>query len=584
MRYYILFLFIAKICLSFAQDLPKGMTPDEKNLLPSYNYPFKQSDSRDYNQFFNPPTANHIRNMAEWEESGGYLVTYTSYKSMVREIIKYGKQECRMYVVTDNIGTTISDLQSAGIDTTNITFLNAPFNSVWVRDYGHNNVYLNRVDSLVFVDWIYNRPRPKDDTLPLALAKNMQIPVFLTTQSPYGFVGTGGNWMSDGMGTAFSSKLIIDENKASGGFGVNHTEAEIDTIVKNFMGITRYIKMETLPYDGIHHIDMHMKLLDEETLLVGEYPQGTSDGPQIEANLQYVLNTFKTSYGTDWRVVRIPMPDDVGKWPSNGGDYLTYTNASFINKTIIVPIYNETEDTTALRIWREACPGYKVVGINSNPSIPASGALHCITHEIGATDPLLINHMRLRDTYNTQNPYMVAATAHHRTGIDSIMLYYTTDTNSAYQSIPMFDVFGDHYEAYIPAQLAGTEVFYYIQAKANSGKQQVRPITAPNGFYNFKVLSTTANEELQNTGSEIQNPFPNPSKGITCLPVNTLSSQKITITLLNTLGEKVQTIFEGETKPGDNKYFTHTQNISAGVYFVHYKLGENEIVKRLIVR
>ncbi|MBL7777014.1 MAG: agmatine deiminase family protein [Chitinophagales bacterium] len=584
MRYCILFLFIAKICLSFAQDLPKGMTPYEKNLLPSYNYPFKQSDSRDYNQFFNPPTSNHIRNMAEWEESGGYLVTYTSYKSMVREIIKYGKQECRMYVVTDNIGTTISDLQSAGIDTTNITFLNAPFNSVWVRDYGHNNVYLNRVDSLVFVDWIYNRPRPKDDTLPLALAKNMQIPVFLTTQSPYGFVGTGGNWMSDGMGTAFSSKLIIDENKASGGFGVNHTEAEIDTIVKNFMGITRYIKMETLPYDGIHHIDMHMKLLDEETLLVGEYPQGTSDGPQIEANLQYVLNTFKTSYGTDWRVVRIPMPDDVGKWPSNGGDYLTYTNASFINKTIIVPIYNETEDTTALRIWREACPGYKVVGINSNPSIPASGALHCITHEIGATDPLLINHMRLRDTYNTQNPYMVAATAHHRTGIDSIMLYYTTDTNSAYQSIPMFDVFGDHYEAYIPAQPAGTEVFYYIQAKANSGKQQVRPITAPKGFYNFKVLSTTANEELQNTGSEIQNPFPNPSKGITCLPVNTLSSQKISITLLNTLGEKVQTIFEGETKPGDNKYFTHTQNISAGVYFVHYKLGENEIVKRLIVR
>ena len=39
------------------------------------------------------------------------------------------------------------------------------------------------------------------------------------------------------------------------------------------MGINRYITMPTLPYDGIHHIDMHMKLLDEETLLVGEYPR-----------------------------------------------------------------------------------------------------------------------------------------------------------------------------------------------------------------------------------------------------------------------------------------------------------------------
>ena len=47
-------------------------------------------------------------------------------------------------------------------------------------------------------------------------------------------------------------------------------------------------------YDGIHHIDMHMKLLDESTLLVSEYPTGVADGPQIEANLQYVLSNFTT--------------------------------------------------------------------------------------------------------------------------------------------------------------------------------------------------------------------------------------------------------------------------------------------------
>lgn len=566
-----------------AQDLPNYYSPQELEMLPSLmHYPL--NNSRGANSITVPP-AIPVRNAAEWEEMQGYLITWTSYPSMLREIVRYGKQECRMYIVTSNQQNVITDLQNNGIDTTNITFLNLPFNSVWSRDYGHNNVYYNKVDSLAFVDWIYNRiTRKSDDTIPRGLAKHMGITLYETNQAPYGFVGTGGNWMNDGMGTAFSSKLIIDENKTAAGFGVNHTEAEIDSIVKLFMGINRYIKMDKLPYDGIHHIDMHMKLLDEETILVGEYPQGISDGPQIEANLQYVLNNFKTAYGTDWRVFRVPMPDDVGKWPSNGGDYLTYTNASYINKTIIVPIYNETEDTTALRIWREACPGYKVVGINSNPSIPASGALHCITHEIGAADPLLINHMRLRDTYNTQTPYMVTATAFHRSGIDSVTLYFTTDTNSAYQSIPMFDVFGDHYEAYIPAQPAGTEVFYYIHAKAVSGKKQVRPITAPEGFYNFKVLGTTAQSEILNSKAEIPDPFPNPSKGITCLPVNTEITQNITIHLFNTLGEKVETVFEGEAKPGDNKYFIYTQNFSSGVYFIHYHIGENETVKRLIVR
>lgn len=568
----------------YAQDLPNGLTDEEKVLLPQYQIPFHNNDSRDYNQSFNPPVANKLRSMAEWEESDGYIVTYTSYKSMVREIIRYGKQECRMYVVTDNINTTISDLQNNGIDTTNITFLNAPFNSVWVRDYGHNNVYLNDVDSLILVDWIYNRPRPKDDTVPLALARNLKIPVFTTAQAPYDFVATGGNWMSDGMGTAFSSKLILNENKASGGFGINHTEAEIDSIVKKFMGIDRYIKMETLPYDGIHHIDMHMKLLDEETLLVGEYPSGIADGPQIEANLQYVLSNFQTSFGTPYRVIRIPMPSDNGQWPSGNGDYLTYANASFINKTIIVPTYNVSSDTTALRIWREACPGYRVVGINSTTSIPASGALHCITHEIGSSNPLLITHQRLPDTYNTTNPYTVSAKAFHKSGINSVLLYYTTDTNQAYQMTPMYDVFGDHFEGIIPAQPAGTEVFYYLKAEAISGKQQVRPIVAPQGFYNFKVLGAVGVSEFVNPQIEIGEIFPNPSHGITCLPVNTSQPEKISIECSNVLGETVEKITEGETKAGDNKFFIRTQDFAPGVYFIRYKIGETETTKRLIVR
>jgi agmatine deiminase len=73
--------------------------------------------------------------------------------------------------------------------------------------------------------------------------------------------------------------------------------------MQQFMGIDRYIKMPTLPYDGIHHIDMHMKLIDEETLMVGQYPPGVSDGPQIEANISDVVNNFQTAFGNQYKVV-----------------------------------------------------------------------------------------------------------------------------------------------------------------------------------------------------------------------------------------------------------------------------------------
>lgn len=562
-------------------DLPRSLTTEEKAALPFYEPPYVQFDSRSFSAQVLPP-GKIVRNMAEWEESQGYMITWRSYPSMLREIVRYGKEECRMYIVTTNPSSVISDLNSNGIDTTNVTFINAPSNSVWVRDYGQNTVYTNDVDSLLFVDWVYNRPRPSDDTVPMALARHLNVPVYLTTQSPNKLVATGGNWMSDGMGTAFSSDLIVHENKTGGGFGNNLTETAIDTIALKYMGINRYIKMDTLPHDGIHHIDMHMKLLDEETIMVGEYPAGIADGPQIEANLQYVLSNFKTSFGTDWRVVRIPMPSDNGAWPSGSGRYFTYTNASFINKTIIVPTYNIAADNNALKIWREACPGYKVIGINSTASIGASGALHCITHEIGVNNPLLITHQRLRDTYNTTTPYQLSATIKHRQGISNATLYYTTDTTQPYQSVNMTHITGtDVFEAAIPPQPAGTEVFYYIRATSYTNKVQQRPITAPQGFYQFKVLGTVGVNEQQVEPGVM---YPNPSKGITCIPVHSNYPLPVTISCYNTLGALVEHVYQGDVKQGDNNFFIHTASYSPGVYFIRVQSAGQEWTQKLIVR
>ena len=87
--------------------------------------------------------------------------------------------------------------------------------------------------------------------------------------------------MTDGFGTAFASELIWEENDSGNEYGVTvKTEEEIDQIVQDWLGVDTYIKMDNLPFDNIHHIDMHMKLLNEETLLVGDFGD-ESDGPQI---------------------------------------------------------------------------------------------------------------------------------------------------------------------------------------------------------------------------------------------------------------------------------------------------------------
>lgn len=558
---------------SFSQELPKGFAPGERSMMEQY------LNSRTRGTGIITPPASKVRTMAEWEEVQALTITWTSYPSILKEIVRYAREECKVYIICSDSNSVKTTLTNSNIPLSNVYYIEAPFNSIWIRDYGQNSVYTNDVDSLLLVDWKYNRPRPDDDLAPGIMAGALGIPLYETTTAPYEVIHTGGNFMSDGFGTGFSSELILDENPMK-------TEAQIDTIMKKFMGITRYIKMPVLPYDGIHHIDMHMKLLDEETILMGQYPQGVSDGPQIEANLQYLIANHNSVFGTPYKVVRIPMPPDAsGYYPSGGGDYATYANAVFVNKTVILPLFYQQYDSTALRIWREALPGYRVVGINCNSIIQLSGAIHCITNSVGTIDPLLISHQELLNTADTVNPFTVNATILHRSGIANATLYYTTDTAQGYASLPMAltDPANDQWTGIIPAQPAGKTVYYYVHAQAVSGKQQVRPMPAPKGFWKFSVLSTVGIEEKK-AQFGILPAYPNPSRGITCIPVSLPSSSLGKIALYDMLGHEVEVIFEGEMAQGEKNYFINTSNITPGAYMIVVRTGEGMRTHKLMVR
>ena len=279
-------------------------------------------------------------------------------------------------------------------------------------------------------------------------------------------------------------------------------------------------------------------------------------------------------------------PDAGGDYPDNYGDYRTYTNSTFINKTLIVPTYAQQYDTTALRILREALPGYKVVGINCNNIINQLGALHCITKEVGTRDPLLITHQPLQNTTNTTTPYEVDAWIKHKTGIQAATLYYTTDTTQAYQSVSMnlTDVSTDTWTGFIPAQIAGSEVFYYIHAQANSGKQQVRPITSPDGWWRFEVTGFTTIIEDGESINSMFKAYPNPSNGITCIPVKANKTTEGELFLSDVLGRKINSIHSGNFQKGEKNYFINTSNLDAGTYLLILQTAESYLVQKLMIK
>lgn len=574
---------ISLITMSQEPILPKWMTAEEYALMPEYLQSFQNRS------ITTPPPGSEIRTPGEWEESQAVILSWTSFPSIQRQLVQHIQQECEVWIVTLDSNAVKTNITSNGGNLANVKFIHSPINSIWVRDYGPNSVYLGGVDSLAFVNWIYNRARYADNAVPDSVGSQKNIPVYSMYVAPNDLVHTGGNFMADGFGRGFSSKLVHDENDnvGAGSFSLSvKTPAMIDDLMERYMGISPYIKMETLPYDDIHHIDMHMKLLDEETLLVGEFPANTSDGPYIEANLQYVLDNYTSVFGTPFKVIRVPMPPATNGTFAPNASYRTYANNLIVNKTVIVPTYREEYDTTGLRILQEAMPGYNVVAIDvdntGNNLIGQGGALHCITKEVAVADPLLISHQNLPDTEDDFNPYQVKALIRHRSGISAATLYYTTDLDQPYTAVAMTSIGNNQFTGFIPAQQGGTRIYYYVHATAVSGKQQVRPIVAPEGYFTFKVLETAEIQHLETISYEPL--FPNPTSGLTCVPLNNGKAFQGKLYVVDASGREVLTVHEGYFQPGPRKYFIEADGLPSGIYQVVLDSPQGTLVQKMAVK
>jgi agmatine deiminase len=566
MKFLITFILLMFTGNLFSQDLPKQMTPEEQLIWNSYRQQIFETDDP------NPPPTP-VRTMAEWEELQGIVITWTSYQSILRQIVQHAQQEGLVYIVCSDSNTVKTYLTQGGVPHINLKFVIAPFNSVWIRDYGPWTAYSGVADSLKIIDWIYNRPRLLDNQIPNVMANYLSLPIYQMIQSPNNLIATGGNFMVDGNHIGFSSKLILTENPGK-------TSSQIDAIMNAYMGLNTYIKMDVLPQDGIHHIDMHMKLLDEETILIGQYPPGNPDGPVVENNIQYILNNFLTCYGRPYKIVRIPMPQNL-----SGSPYYTYANSTFVNKTVIVPIYGFSQDTTALRIYRENLPGYNVVGVLCNSMISAGGAIHCINKEIGVDEPIFFSHAKLLNTNNVSSPYNVKSYIKTRSGVASASLYWSTDTTAGYNTVNMTAV-GDTFTANIPAQPLGTNVYYYLSATSNSSRTVTKPLTAPTGHYKFLVDNETSisgnNGEV--LSYKLNQNYPNPFNPTTKINFEIPVSEFVTLKVYDISGRLVRSIYNNQfMTPGSYEVDFDAGDLSSGVYFYKLYTGKFYDVKKMIL-
>ena len=418
-----------------------------------------------------PPT-EAPRFVAEFEPMQGVTIRYPL--GIPVSLVKSLAENCQVYcIVKSNQQTTArTSFTNAGVNMDRVTFVIANSDSYWVRDYGPWYIFAGK--SPAIVDNVYNRPRQNDDAIPSAFATFWDIPLY-----GMNLKHTGGNMMEDGRGHAVSDELVIEEN--------NNNEANVRQKMLDYLGIDNYHITIDPQNDYIAHVDCWGKYLAPDKILIAKLPKTDSRYENYEAVANYFATT-DCCWGYPYKVYRVEEP--------GGNTVAPYTNSLILNKHVYVPLgSNSTYNERALQVYRDAMPGYEVVGVTNTSSSTGwlnTDALHCRTRGVMDFKMLYVDHRNV--LYGTQEcGDSIAVTskfiAYSGKPLieDSLLVYYSID-NGPYQVAHMRATgVPDEYVGYIKGYHQGSEVDYYVFGADESGHSYQQPVFGELDPHHFTV-------------------------------------------------------------------------------------------------
>ena len=354
----------------------------------------------------------------------------------------------------------------------------------WARDHGMNFVYKNDVEQA----HLYNFSK---DYTGRFIAKQLGYPnAIITPKNKNDYYTDGGNFLTDGHGTFNIAATDITENLPTS------LETKYDYFYKYF-GIKKTLNI-LVPFV---HVDYFFKLVNEETAIISYIPNNNYDiSIDKYYNHQYYIDQaaisisqqLKSVYGRAIKLIPIqnaPTTYDKKTETTLHTSKATYTNSLILNKTVLVPQYKmKPFDSLAINTYKKAMPGYKIVGVNCKQYGQYYGAIHCLTHEIYADNPIYIKHKWYKGIVkNNLNGFTIRVIAKSSNGIAKTMFYWKTNQTMRYRSLKMKNIKNDTFQAIIPTQKSGTTINYYIKVQNNNGKIIQKPVVAPKYSYRFTV-------------------------------------------------------------------------------------------------
>ncbi len=287
-------------------------------------------------------------------------------------------------------------LTNASISLTNIDFYIHQNDDYWVRDNGPIFVYDNNNDLAIldfaFNGWGNDAPYALCDQIPSLIATDLNIPVVDLSD----MVFEGGAIEIDGNGSALMTRSSVTASDRN----PNLTETQIEDYLTTYLGITNFIWLDG-SFGGSQditdqHIDGFAKFVDANTIVT-----------MNNADLWYwyvstadiaTLNAATDANGVAYNIVNLPLTQNNVFTTSGSNTYSkgSYVNYYVANDVVLVPVYNDANDSIALGIIQGLYPTKTAVGIDCRDLFNYGGMVHCVTQQ----QPIALNTTSIKEQTN----------------------------------------------------------------------------------------------------------------------------------------------------------------------------------------
>ena len=393
-------------------------------------------------------SSSEIRTPAEWETTESVLI--------VRNDDIYEDFH-------DHLVSTINNTSGSGtiINATSVAGSNP---NISVRDYGPKTAMTSDGQR------IYIGTEPVDPTENQNFPHNVLglLPSYSAFQNYNGvYFNDGGDFMVCSGGISYESGQTTNINMVRYPL-LYPDEDAVASKAEEIFGFHSHNIAGGSVFGG--HIDMSVKLVSEDTVIIAERVDPSIPGYEPITNVQWeslnntydYFNNAKTRSGQPYNIVRVPIFRDS---EFAGLRLIAYTNSLIVNDHIYIPEYD-----TALNDWNTEAwiayqgLGYSVVRVTMHPIY--TGAIHCATMQIpkeNAAPNIQDLHVNIAET-NGEYDVTISVDIVDDGEIEYADLYYYCSVYDEWKDVPLTqqgtsDTYQNTIEGITESQLLELEFF-----------------------------------------------------------------------------------------------------------------------------